>query len=183
MFYDTSGGGVTVSGGEPLLHAGFVRELFASCKDEGIDTCIETCGDVPGASVEEVLRVTDHFLFDLKLMDDAEHKKYTGASNKRLLENAAYLAGQQADVLFRQPLIPGVNDTDENIRLTAEFIKGLGTGGHRLQLMPYHRMGQSKYDALNMKYETEDIEGITPSDTEKVKDRYNALGVICTISE
>jgi pyruvate formate lyase activating enzyme len=183
MFYDTSGGGVTASGGEPLLHPGFVKELFTSCHDEGIDTCIETCGDVPKRALEEVLGATDHFLFDLKIMDGDEHKKYTGASNDRILANAAFLVGQKADVLFRQPLIPGVNDGDENIRATADYMKGLGEGGRRLQLMPYHRMGQSKYAALDMKYETEDIGSITMQDAEKVMDKYNALGVTCTVSK
>ena len=149
-FMMNSGGGVTVSGGEPLLWAKFVRELFELSHQERIDTCVETCGLADPEALLEVIPVTDHFLFDLKHMDPDTHRKYTGQSNGQILRNAALLLEHGADVVFRQPLIPGVNDSIMNIEATARFLTGLGKNATRLQIMPYHRMGQSKYKALNM---------------------------------
>jgi pyruvate formate lyase activating enzyme len=182
MFYDSSGGGVTVSGGEPLLHPAFVRELFELCHGEKIDTCVETCGNVNSSALKEVMPVTDHFLFDLKHLDSEIHKKYTGHPNDRILENASILAEQKADVLFRNPLIPGVNDTDANIKATAEFLKGLGDGAARLELMPFHRMGKDKYKAIDIEYSLGDLCVMENEEIEAVKKAYIDLGINCTVS-
>lgn len=182
MFYDSSGGGVTLSGGEPLTNPDFAFELCSLCHGEGINTCIETCGNVPQATFEKMLPVVDYFYFDLKLMDGEAHKKYTGADNKLILSNARYIVGQGAKVLFRQPLIPGVNDGEENIRATAEFMKSLKDGGMDIQLMPYHRMGQTKYAALELPYPAENIRIMSAGEIDAVCGRYNALGVRCTVS-
>jgi len=182
MFYRKSGGGATVSGGEPLMYAAFIRELFEACRSDGISTCVETCGCVGRDALDAVLPVTDLFLFDLKHMDPETHKKYTGASNETILSNARYIVGQGANVQFRHPLIPGVNDNAGNIEATAAFIRGLGSAGWGLQLMPYHRMGQSKYQALGIPYETEGTPVMTPEEVDAVKDAYIAAGVECTIS-
>ena len=107
MFYDSSSGGVTVSGGEPLIWSSFVRELFDLCRKDGINTCVETCGFADRDKLLEVMSVTDHFLFDLKHIDSEIHKKYTGQSNDRILENAAFIMERGSSVTFRQPLIPG----------------------------------------------------------------------------
>lgn len=181
MFFDASGGGVTLSGGEPLLHPDFVYELFSLCHGEGISTCIETCGFVPWKSFERVLPVTDMFYFDLKLMDESAHVAYTGRSNRLILSNAAALTRTGADILFRQPLIPGVNDSPAHIAAAAEFIKSLG-GGHSLQLMPYHRMGTSKYAALNIPYTLETLSPMSADTAEKAAEGYRRLGVDCTVS-
>ncbi len=183
MFYDSSSGGVTVSGGEPLTKAEFVRELFQMCRSEGISTCIETCGMVQRSAFEKVLDLTDIFCFDLKIMDSALHKEYTGCANEQILENARFAAQSGAKMLFRQPLIPGVNDSDDNIERTAEFIKSLARDDIALQLMPYHRAGQTKYDALNMPCS---MDGTVPPGAEQiksVKEKYTMLGVECSISK
>ena len=138
MFYDASNGGVTVSGGEPLLHAAFVRELFELCHEERIHTCIETCGFAGSDAFLEVMPVTDRFLFDLKHLDSDTHKMYTGHHNEKILKNAALLMEHDADVVFRQPLIPGVNDSLIHIGATAMFLKNLGGKALRLELMPFH---------------------------------------------
>ncbi len=182
MFYQASGGGVTVSGGEPLLWASFVRELFELSRRDGIDTCVETCGAVDPGALLEVAPVTDHFLFDLKHMDSDTHRRYTGQSNRQILSNVELLLRQGADVVFRQPLIPGVNDTIPNIEATAGFLKNLGKNNLRLQLMPYHRMGQSKYRALNMPYPLEGLGDVDDRHVEEVKEAYIRLGISCTIS-
>ena len=182
MFYDSSGGGVTVSGGEPLLKAEFVGELFTRCKEDGIDTCVETCGFADSEAFAEILPVTDLFLFDIKHMDAAAHKKHTGQPNERILENAALLMQRGADVLFRQPLIPGVNDSPENIAATADFLTRTGVCAAGLELMPYHRMGWSKYRALDMKYPAEGIEPCGDAAAEAVRAAYEASGIRCAIS-
>jgi pyruvate formate lyase activating enzyme len=182
MFYETSGGGVTVSGGEPLLNSGFVRELFELCREEQIGTCIETCGFVESEVLLEVFPVTDLFLFDLKHMDSDIHRKYTGHSNKRILKNAASLIDRAADVIFRQPLIPGFNDSLTNIEVTAKFLTSLGENAVRLQLMPYHRMGRDKYTALNKEYYMNELGIMENDELEAVKNAYIDCGIDCSIS-
>ncbi|MBN2241794.1 MAG: glycyl-radical enzyme activating protein [Acidobacteria bacterium] len=182
MFYDSSGGGVTVSGGEPLLRAGFVRELFELCRQERIDTCIETCGLAARDALVEVIPVTDHFLFDLKLIDPKLHKTYTGQSSGIILENAAFLMERGVDIVFRQPLVPAITDTVENMEATAAFLKGSGKKDVSLELMPYHRMGRGKYRALDMRYLMDGTEAAGNERAEAVKKAYIDLGVRCTIS-
>ncbi|MBN2041430.1 MAG: glycyl-radical enzyme activating protein [Spirochaetes bacterium] len=182
MFYDSSGGGVTVSGGEPLLYAEFVHQLFDFCREEKINTCVETCGFVDPDAILEVIPVSDFFLFDIKHMDSVLHKKYTGQSNNRILENAELLIKHNADVMFRLPLVPGINDSETNIKATSEFLKGLGEKALKLQLMPYHRMGQGKYKALDMVYHMEQIPAMDNEAIETVKNKYMDLGILCTVS-
>lgn len=182
MFYDSSGGGVTVSGGEPLLHAGFVQELFELCREEKIDTCIETCGLAGREALLDVIPVTDHFLFDLKHMDPDVHKTYTGQSNSLILQNASFLLEQSADIIFRQPLVPGINDTIGNIDATAAFLVRLGGSDVCLELMPYHRMGWSKYRALDMKYPMNGADAAGEEMVESVKRAYLERGIRCTVS-
>ena len=183
IFYDSSGGGVTVSGGEPLTHADFVAELFALCRGEGIHTCVETCGCVPQAAFEKVLSLTDTFYFDLKLMDSEMHREYTGQGNDQILSNARFLAEKGADILFRQPLIPGVNSPEENVKATAAFIRSLGREDLALQLIPYHRMGTSKYAALDIPYTLEDMKPMAAEEVEAVRALYESFGVSCTVSK
>jgi pyruvate formate lyase activating enzyme len=182
IFYESSGGGVTVSGGEPLLRAEFVRELFELCRQERIDTCIETCGVAGREALLEVIPVTDHFLFDLKHMDPDIHARFTGQSNGRILNNAALILEHGADIVFRQPLIPGINDTAGNIEATAAFLSSLGGGEARLELMPYHRMGQGKYRALNMRYPMNGTDAASSERAESVRNAYRDRGIRCTIS-
>ena len=181
-FYDNSGGGVTVSGGEPLLWATFVRELFELSHQELISTCIETCGLADSEALLEVIPVTDHFLFDLKHMDPDTHRKYTGQSNSQIPRNAALVLEHGADVIFRHPLIPGVNDSIGNIAATAKFLTSLGKNAIRLQIMPYHRVGQSKYKALNIMYLMEGIGAADDEQVEAAKKAYVDLGINCMIS-
>jgi pyruvate formate lyase activating enzyme len=182
MFYEASGGGVTVSGGEPLSQVHFVAELFRQCQKERIGTCVETAGFASPAALLEVLPVTDHVLFDLKHMDADAHRMYTGQTNHQILENAALVIAHGADVLFRQPLIPGVNDSRTNIDRTAGFLHRLGEKATRLQLMPYHRMGQSKYKALDLPYDTDGIAVMEDEEIEAVKNAYIERSIDCTVS-
>lgn len=183
MFYESSGGGVTVSGGEPMIYADFVAELFEKCKADGINTCVESCGFAPIEGFDKVLPLTDWLYFDLKIMDPLLHKKWTGCSNELILTNARKAAAYGTKILFRQPLIPGVNDSEDNIEKTAEFILSLGRDDIELQIMPYHRAGQTKYDALALINETADIAPMEAAEIIAVKDKYIALGVKTTISK
>ena len=183
IFYDSSGGGVTVSGGEPLTHGDFVAELITLCRGEGIHTCVETCGCVPQAAFEKVLKLTDTFYFDLKIMDSGKHREYTGQGNDQILSNARYLADSGANILFRQPLIPGVNSPEENVKATAAFIRSLGREDLALQLIPYHRMGTSKYAALDIPYTLEDMKPMAAEEVEAVRALYESCGVPCTVSK
>jgi pyruvate formate lyase activating enzyme len=182
MFYDESGGGVTVSGGEPLLGQAFVRELFELSRSEQINTCIETCGCVPAEALLEIIPVTDYFLFDIKVMDLEAHKRLTGQSNTRILNNAALLVEHGANVLFRQPLIPGINDSIDNIEATARFLTGLGRSAARLEIMAFHRMGESKYRALNIPYALQGLGAADEEQVEAARKAYVELGIDCSIS-
>jgi pyruvate formate lyase activating enzyme len=115
-------------------------------------------------------------------MDGEKHRAYTGRDNSLILSNARFLAESGASVLFRQPLIPGVNDTEENIRATAAFIRSLGREDLGLQLIAYHRMGAAKYAALDLPYLMGDLPAMLPEKADAVRAKYEALGVSCTVS-
>ena len=138
---------------------------------------------MPQAAFEKVLSLTDTFYFDLKLMDSEMHRAYTGQGNEQILSNARYLADSGANILFRQPLIPGVNSPEENVKASADFIRGLGREDLALQLIPYHRMGTSKYAALDIPYTLEDMKPMTAEEVEAVRALYESFGVPCTVSK
>ena len=144
-YYLTSGGGVTVSGGEPLLQAEFVHALFTKCRENGISTAMETAGNVPWEVLERFVSVTDLFLYDIKGMDRERHRKNTGVFNDLILENAKKLMGTGAGIRFRMPVIPGWNE-DEKPAVEAF------TEGFALEFLPYHDMGKGKYEALGIPY-------------------------------
>ena len=130
-----------------------------------------------------MLKLTDTFYFDLKLMDSRKHRAYTGQGNEQILSNARYLADSGANILFRQPLIPGVNSPEENVKASVDFIRGLGREDLALQLIPYHRMGTSKYAALDIPYALEDMKPMTAEEVEAVRALYESFGVPCTVSK
>ncbi|MDD2735417.1 MAG: glycyl-radical enzyme activating protein [Desulfuromonadaceae bacterium] len=182
LFYDESGGGVTVSGGEPLLHAPFVRELFGMCRSSGIHTCMETSGNAEESVLRELLPVTDYVLFDLKHQDATEHRKLTGKSNENVLRNARTVVGSGVDFLFRLPLIPGLNDGTENILATARFLKELGEPAQRIELMPFHRIGSGKYKALTRENKTADLAAAGSEQVEAVRLLFEEQGIRCLVS-
>ena len=152
-FYSRSGGGVTVSGGEPLMQPAFVEKLLAQCRKDGISTAIETCGYGNFDDLANICLHADVIFFDLKCMDSQKHKKYTGVSNQIIKENLLKLAEKFPDkpVIVRTPLIPGVNDTVEDIEKIVQFIKGM-PNLKEYELLPYHRLGEPKYSQLGRKY-------------------------------
>ena len=146
-FYETSGGGVTVSGGEPLLQAAFCAELFGLLKRECIHTAVDTCGEVPWSAFETVLPVADLFLFDFKHPDSEAHRRLTGSGNERIKANLLRLGRNGCPVEIRIPLIPGLNMEDETLKRSAEFLAGIGTVT-AVRLLAYHSLARSKYEAV-----------------------------------
>ncbi len=157
-FYRESGGGITLSGGECLLHPDFSAALLSGAHEHGINTAIETAGNVPWAFMEEVLPHVDTMLHDHKLTDPERHKKWCGADNTRILANfkRAYEAFPNIKFVARTPLIPGVNDDEDHIRAVLAFIRPY-KNVIDYQLLPYHRFGESKYGFLGRVYELEDF--------------------------
>lgn len=143
-----SDGGVTLSGGEPLLQADFCFELLSELKREGIHTAVDTCGFVRWEAYEKILPVTDMFLFDIKHSDDAEHKRLAGQGNRLILANLSRLSSLGARIEVRMPLIPGLNDSEKNIHGTGVILGKLKT--ERMIILPYHSLARSKYVALGM---------------------------------
>ena len=146
-FYESSGGGVTFSGGECLLYPDFLQELLQRCKENGLHTAVDTAGHVPFERLERVLPYTDLFLYDIKSMDPEVHRQYVGADNALILQNLATLLQRGAKVWIRVPLIAGVNDSEAQILAIAEFLQKNGLP-ERVELLPYHALGESKAQAL-----------------------------------
>ena len=156
-FYDESGGGVTFTGGEPLAQPGFLLECLAALKSAGIRTAVDTSGYAPAAILESAAAMADLFLYDLKHMDSREHERWTGVPNDRILENLRALVGGGARVWIRIPLIPGVNDGDDNLEAAAEYLASIGFGregnsGSSIQILPYHDSARRKYALRNLDY-------------------------------
>lgn len=164
-----SGGGVTVTGGEPLLQAKFLIELFKKLKEEGIHTCIDTSGIVAITNdIKELLKYTDLVLLDIKHIDDEKCKKLVGVSNQRELEFAQYLSDNNIKIWIRQVLVPGYTDNEEDLKKLKKFIKSLKTV-ENVQILPYHSMGKFKWEKLGAKYELEDVRTANQSDVDRAK--------------
>ena len=148
IFFDHSGGGVTFSGGEPLMHSDFLIELLDECGRRGIHRAVDTAGLANTDSLLEVARRTDLFLYDLKMIDSERHRKWTGVPNKKILENLQVLAETGANIIIRIPLIGNVNDDIENITSTARFVSSLSGQKKMVSLLPYHKIAQHKYGKL-----------------------------------
>lgn len=165
-YYRRSGGGVTLSGGEVLCQADFAAELLEACHAEGLHTAIESAASSPYSQIEKLLPHLDLYLMDIKHMDGAKHKEYTGIDNSRILENARRVAESgTVELIIRTPVIPGFNDTADEIRAISRFAASL-PGVREHHLLPYHRLGQDKYDGLGRVYSLKEIE---PPSREKME--------------
>ena len=147
LFYEATGGGVTFSGGECMLQIEFLEAILTKCKENGIHTAVDTAGHVPFDRFERILPYTDLFLYDVKCLDRDKHKQYTGVDNDLILENLRRLLQGNTPVWIRIPVIPTVNDTEEEMRAIKDFLDSCGTP-ERIELLPYHAMGEHKYEAL-----------------------------------
>lgn len=151
LFYTRSGGGLSVSGGEPLMQPAFLLALLKEAGRRRINTALESCACVPEAVFLSVMPHVDYLMVDVKHMDEAAHRELTGASNRLVLSNiqAVRRAFPELPLTIRTPIVPGCNDTEANVTATAEFARSLGAA---YELLPYHRMGKSKYDSLGREY-------------------------------
>ena len=161
MFYDESGGGVTFSGGEPMMQPDVVGEVAKRCQDFGVHTAMETSGFATWESFEKVLPHIDLFLIDIKAIQDDIHKEYVGASNQIILENIRKLSALGKKMWIRMPIICGINDGEENITATISFLKEIHF--EHVNLLPYHSIGKGKYTKLGKEYTLPEIK--EPSDT------------------
>ena len=149
IFYLESGGGVTFSGGEPFLHPEYLRLLNARCHQLGINTAVESCAYFDFAACQDIIANIDQLFFDLKIMDSAKHKQYTGVTNERILANIEAASKINDNIIVRVPVITGVNDSDENMSALAKFLLAK-TSITRVELLPYHKLGLEKMTALGM---------------------------------
>lgn len=147
IFYASSGGGITLSGGECLMQADFCAELLEKCKENGLQTAVDTCGFVSKDALDKVIPFTDMFLYDVKAFDEDVHIKCTGQSNKIILENLKYLDDKGCKIEIRIPYVPEYND--DQIPKIAEFLSGL-KNITKVRVLPYHSYAGSKYEALGM---------------------------------
>ena len=174
-YYEKSGGGLTVSGGEPLLQADFVEALFKACRAENIHTLIDTAGFCPPSALEKVLPYTDQIQFSLKAVDADRHKRLTGVANDRILANLRLAAVAKIPLVIRYVVIPGITDTPNDIEKLAALLLNLPTKA-QVELLAYHTMGVKKWKALGKPYELSGVPPAAPKCVEAVKEhltKYN----------
>ena len=175
-YYQSSGGGVTFSGGEPTLYPAFIDEVVDLCNEHGIHTNLETCGTFSKKRWAKILPKLDMIYFDLKLMDSILHKSETGLGNERILENAQYLVTKGYPVEFRLPLVPGITDNLENLKETAEYLTLLGQD--KLHLLGYHRMGESKIDIIGGKQKKLKLESYSDDQLAEITNWFEQQGFV-----
>jgi pyruvate formate lyase activating enzyme len=176
VFYDESAGGVTFSGGEPLSQPAFLKALLAACRARGLRTAVDTCGF---GGVDDLLacaRLTDLFLYDLKLMDDAKHRHYCGAPVGLALRNLQALAQVHACIWVRVPIIPGVNDSLAELQALAKFVTALPQI-RRVNLLPYHKTGARKFRRLGLTYTLEDLQPPAAQRMGQIQELFGAFGL------
>jgi pyruvate formate lyase activating enzyme len=175
-YYRNSGGGVTFTGGEPMLQKEFVVAAATQLQARGVHIALDTAAHVEWTEFETVLPVIDLVLLDLKVMDPQVHKRYTGVTNERILSNARQLAEADVDMIVRIPVVPTVNATEENMRETAEFIKSFPRLRH-VELLPYHDLGVDKHASLGHPGEQPVFETPTPEQMRELARPFEARGV------
>ncbi len=182
LYFEASGGGLTLSGGEPLAQPDFAAELLRRYKHEekGRHTVVETCGFVEWPVIERIAPDVDLFLYDLKHMDPAEHRRLTGQSNQVILDNAGRLAAAGHALVIRLPLIAGCNDSRRHLEAAADFTLSL-PGVRRIDLLPYHRLGEPKYRRLGKAYALEGTPSLSGEQAARAREVLEARGLEVTI--
>ena len=177
VHFEQSGGGVTISGGEPLMFPEYLIELLALCKQAGIHTAVDTSGFEGKEILLKVAEFTDLFLYDLKLMDPILHKKWTGVDNKLILENLKVLIDKKKAVNIRVPLIKNVNAGEQNLLATAQFISELNGKKLSVNLLPYHPIGQGKYKKMGIPYNAYGMEQLSDPEIDHVIQIFKIHGI------
>jgi pyruvate formate lyase activating enzyme len=176
VFYRESGGGVTFSGGEPLMQIEFLGELLVACKDREIHTAVDTCGYAEPATLRRVIDLAELWLVDLKLMDDSRHVKFTGVSNELVLANLETLTRRKKEVTIRFPVIPGVTDDEGNMKAIVEKMSELKLS--RIDLLPYHTIAREKYKKLKRQYHLHEMETPAEHTLHKVREYFEQRGMV-----
>lgn len=175
LFYENSGGGVTLSGGEPLMQPAFSREILRICKKRGIHTAMETCGHAPWSEFEKILSFLDLVLFDIKHTNPEKHKEATGESNQLIFENFTHLAHLKTPVIIRIPLIPGYNDTIENVGSIIKLLEAYRRL-RKIDLLPYHELGANKYKRFGKRYTFEVANSLPEKRAQEIKRMFESRG-------
>jgi pyruvate formate lyase activating enzyme len=175
IFIDQSGGGVTFSGGEPFLQAEFLINALKECKNRSIHTAIDTSGFTSEQMIRQAAGIGDMFLYDLKFIDEEEHIKYTGVSNKQIIRNLRILSELKSNVIIRIPVIPGINDKPHQIKKLIDFLNQL-SGIENVDLLPYHFYARNKYQRFNRINKLEEIEKPSESHLANLKSQFENAG-------
>ncbi|GFE61667.1 glycyl-radical enzyme activating protein [Geobacter sp. AOG2] len=180
IFYEESAGGVTFSGGEPLMQFEFLRALLVACREQGIRTAVDTGGFAPLEHLLEISKLADLFLYDLKLMDDRRHCEATGLGNRQVLDNLAALGLVHGAIWIRVPIIPGVNDDEANLAETACFTAGI-QGVRQVNLLPFHRTWHGKLGRLGRAIPDNDTTTPTQERMEELAKIFRSVGLVTKI--
>jgi pyruvate formate lyase activating enzyme len=175
LFFDESGGGVTFSGGEPLIQHVYLKAVAEECRKRDIHTTLDTSGYAPGPVLESVMDSVDLFLYDLKLIDPIQHELYTGVSSERIIDNLRRLAANRKAVIIRFPLIPRITDTEENL-LAMENLLLSFEGIRQICLLPYHQSAKEKYRTLRIEDKMKQIQPPSAEQIDCVKRRFERQG-------
>lgn len=176
IFHEESGGGVTASGGEPLMQAEFLCAFLDACRERGIHTAVDTCGYAPPGIFGPVAERADLFLYDLKIIDDSLHERYTGVSNRTILDNLRILAGANRRTFVRFTVIPGITDTEENVRDVMGLVSTL-KNIEEIDLLPFYNYAEEKYKRLNRENRMRGVEPPDDDRMEELRRRFGGLGV------
>ena len=176
IFHDESGGGVTASGGEPLMQAGFLCAFLDACREREIHTAVDTCGYAPPDIFGPVAERADLFLYDIKIIDDSLHEKYTGVSNKTILDNLRNLAGANRRTFIRFTVIPGITDADENVRGVMQLVSAL-KNIEEIDLLPFYNYGEEKYKRLNRENRMHGVAPPADGRMDEIRERFGGLHV------
>jgi pyruvate formate lyase activating enzyme len=178
VFIDKSKGGVTFSGGEPLMQFEFMLEALKACKDNGFHTAVDTSGQFSPGKLKKIIPYTDLFLFDLKHLDSEIHKEYTGVPNNIILENFMRIIESSCDLMVRIPIIPGFNDSDEHLTRLRKLIFDNKTEKIKMiNLLPYHKIGASKYKRFNKPYKMEAVMQPAVEKMKELKEFFSGGGI------
>jgi len=187
VFYSESSGGITVSGGEPLMQPEFLLHLLKECKTNNLHTTIDTSGFADPEIIQQIHPYTDLFLYDLKLIDEEDHIRHTGVSNKCILENLNYLISEGKEVMIRIPVIPGITGTDKNIQAIKEFLSTLVKERQsritsiNISLLPYHSIAKNKYIRFHIENKMKHLPDLTKESVIPIKNEFEAEGFVVKI--
>jgi pyruvate formate lyase activating enzyme len=178
IFMDQSKGGVTFSGGEPMLQFDFLLEVLKACKENGYHTTVDTSGYSSAENFKSIILFTDLFLFDLKHLDETKHIESTGVSNAIILDNYRFLLESGKDIMVRIPVIPGFNDDSDHLERLRQFLSTTKTESvKKINLLPFHRIGSSKYKRFNIPYRMENVVPPEKEKMQKMKEFFMETGI------